>query len=530
MLGILARFTGKTAEQIAASYAYAQPDWYIPVGEVSAEELKGYYDVLSSYSGVRISEYTSRFYNQGGAPHTTGYVIGISAEELEKYKRLGYGGSERIGNSGLEESKESILAGKHGGTLYLAGPDGTILQPIAKVDSTPANSVYMTIDRGLQANAQDALKGFNGAIVVIERDTGRVLAMASSPEFDPNLFDPNNPNINYTTDIPQGAYINRAVQGEYPLGSVFKIITMAAGLESGVFTPDSTYNCQYDWTELSDMVRHDWTWQHCEDEKLASTDGTCTTKPSGELTLKQGLMRSCNPWFWHIGLALYQTGRTTAISDMARAFGLGAPTGIDIKEAAGNIVDPSEPVQAVNSAIGQDPVLVTPLQVARFIAAVGNGGTLYRPQLIEKITDANGQTVQSFKPEAQGTLPLKPENLKAIQDAMHDVVDNPRGTAYYRLGGVSYRIYGKTGTAETSTGTPHAWFAGYTDLNNPNIPDIAVVVILEYQGEGSQWAAPVFKRVVDSYIYGKPQSVYPWESSFGVWRTPAPTETATPTP
>jgi penicillin-binding protein 2 len=239
-------------------------------------------------------------------------------------------------------------------------------------------------------------------------------------------------------------------------------------------------------------------------------------------------MRSCNPWFWHIGLTLYQTGRTTAISDMARAFGLGALTGIEIPESTGNITDPAEPIQAVNSAIGQDPVLVTPLQVARFIAAIGNGGTLYRPQIIEKTVDSNGNAEQVFKPEAQGTLPISQENLATIQGAMSDVVSNPRGTAYYRLGGVRYPIYGKTGTAETSTGTPHAWFAGYTDLNNPDVPDIAVAVILEYQGEGSEWAAPVFKRVVDSYIYGRPQSIYPWESSFGVWRTPDPTETPAP--
>jgi cell division protein FtsI/penicillin-binding protein 2 len=365
---------------------------------------------------------------------------------------------------------------------------------------------------------------------VIERDTGRVLAMASSPGFDPNLFDPDNYNNILLPDVlgdPNQPLLNRATQGEYPLGSVFKIITMAAALQSGVFTPESELDCQYDWTGLTDKIRHDWTWQHCEDEKLTDPDGKCTTKPSGLLTLPQGLMRSCNPWFWQIGKTLYDAGMTTDIANMARAFGLGSKTGIEIPESAGTIQDPGEQIAAVNQAIGQGDVLVTPLQVARFIAAIGNGGTLFRPQIIERITNVSGQDTQVFKPEAQGTLPISPENLDVIKGAMRDVVSNPRGTAYYRLNSMRVPVYGKTGTAETSLGVPHAWFAGYTDSNLEGRPDIAVAVVLEYQGEGSEWAAPVFKRIVDSYVYGKPQSIYPWESSYGVW---APEETATPAP
>jgi penicillin-binding protein 2 len=166
--------------------------------------------------------------------------------------------------------------------------------------------------------------------------------------------------------------------------------------------------------------------------------------------------------------------------------------------------------------------------VARFIAAIGNGGTLFRPQIIERITNVSGQDTQVFKPEAQGTLPISPENLDVIQGAMRDVVSNPRGTAYYRLNGMRIPVYGKTGTAETSLGVPHAWFAGYTDANLEGRPDIAVAVVLEYAGEGSEWAAPVFKRIVDSYVYGKPQSLYPWESQYGVWRTDEPEATPTP--
>jgi cell division protein FtsI/penicillin-binding protein 2 len=532
-LAVASRLTGKSQDEIANSLVGQDPGWWVPLGEVSADELIYSTDYLQSL-GILVREYNSRFYQNGGAAaNVIGYVRPLTPENVDEYRRNGYSFGARVGADGIEKNYEPQLSGQRGGTLEVIASDGTLVKSLAQGDSRPAQSVYLTIDKDLQKEVEKALNGFNGAAVVIERDTGRVLAMASSPDFDPNLFEPDNYNNILLPSVlgdPNQRLLNRATQGEYPLGSVFKIITMSAALESGVFTPESTLDCQYDWTELTDRVRHDWTWQHCEDEKLTDPDGKCHTKPSGLLTLPEGLMRSCNPWFWHIGLSLFDTGRKTDVANMARAFGLGSKTGIEIDESAGAIQDPNEQIAAVNQAIGQGDVLVTPLQVARFIAAMGNGGTLYRPQLIERITDVNGQDTQVFKPEGQGTLPLSPENLKVIQDAMRAVTSNPRGTAYYRLGGVRFPLYGKTGTAETSAGVPHAWFAGYTDASLEGKPDIAVAVVLEYQGEGSEWAAPVFKRVVESYFYGKPQSLYPWESGFGIQRTPPPEETPTPAP
>jgi penicillin-binding protein 2 len=233
-------------------------------------------------------------------------------------------------------------------------------------------------------------------------------------------------------------------------------------------------------------------------------------------------MRSCNPFFWHIGLDLYNQGRVTAIADMARGFGLGSPTGIgQLEESPGAIINPPGLVDATNQAIGQGDVLVTPLQVADFMAAIGNGGTLYRPQIVEKTIDANGVETTVFKPESRGVLPVRPETLAALREAMLAVVRNPRGTAYYRFVNTTIPIYGKTGTAETG-GISHAWFAGYTDAQNPDKPDIAIAVIAENAGEGSIIAAPIFKRIVEIYFTGQPQSVYSWESYPGVTRTPTP--------
>ena len=527
----LARLTGIYPGQIKALYNNKRDtDWYIPVGEAALSEINR----LAGLGGVVMSQYNSRFYVQGGvAPQSVGYVAPVPREQLGQYLRSGYSMNAHVGQTGIEKWAEQYLSGKAGGTLYLVDKDGKVISALASSESKPSSAVTLTLDENLQVQTQKTLSGFRGSIVVLERDTGRVLAMASSPKYDPNLFDPNNTNSGYILGNllgdPETPLLDRSVQGRYPLGSIFKVITFSAALESGTYTPETPYTCGYHFTELGDRVLDDWTWQHFQDELLSTGEGH--TQPSGDIDLSGALMRSCNPYFWHIGLDLYNQGRVTAIADMARGFGLGSPTGIgQLDEAAGTIINPPSLLDAVNQAIGQGDVLVTPLQVADFMAAIGNGGTLYRPQMVEKITDVAGVETTIFKPEARGVLPIRPETLAALRTAMLSVIRNKRGTAYIRFTNISIPIYGKTGTAETSTGVPHAWFAGYTDANNPAIPDIAIAVVAENGGEGSVIAAPMFKRIVETYFFGEPRSPFWWESSIGMTRTPTPPVTETPTP
>lgn len=521
MLSLVSDLTGRTPQSIKALYEYAAPDWYIPVGEASAQAVDEVYDRLVSAGGVLLSPFTARYYFDGGvAPQSVGYVLSISPEQLDEYRRKGYAGDEVIGAAGIEKTTEAELTGSPKADLYLVDPNGAVLSLIAGVDPKPSHWIYTTLDKNLQIQTQNAIQGFTGAAVVLEVSTGRVLAMASSPSFDPNLFTPSNANRGYLLDQVLGnsanVQLNRATQASYPLGSVFKIVTMAAALETGEFTPDSEYECGYEFTELPGVVLDDWTKEK-------------EVPPSGLLTLSQGLMRSCNPWFYHIGLELFRRNHPQAVSNMARSFGLGSATGINaVAEDTGNIPDPGNEGDAVQLAIGQGAMLVTPLQVADFIAAIANGGTLYRPQIIDKITAPDGTPSFTFTPEVRGTLPISTETLQAIQEAMGLVTQDRRGTARQSFTGLGIPVYGKTGTATNPMGKPHAWFAAYTAANRENRPDIAVVVLCENAGDGSEFAAPITRRIIEVYFEGRPGRLYPWESTYNVTRTPKPDVTNTP--
>ena len=313
---------------------------------------------------------------------------------------------------------------------------------------------------------------------------------------------------------PAQPLLNRATQGLYPLGSVFKIITMAAAIESGLYTADSTYYCDTVFKELPGATLYDWT--HDYNFQTAS----------GKLTLIGGLIRSCNPWFYHIGLDFYNRGHGQyAPEDGARISAWAADRHRWRGRGTGQVPDMVSQIDATNNAIGQGALLVTPLQVADFMAAIGNGGTLYQPQLIEKIVPPDGSPVLTFKPNAQVVkLPIKPETLQAIQEAMMGVVGK-RQTARHGLACLHRAGYSRGGQnrhrpnrdrARRMPGSP-----AIPMPDDPEHPDIAVAVIVETSGEGSVYAAPIFRRIVELYFQGTPGKLYDWETTYNVTRTPA---------
>lgn len=527
-------------EMVRQMFDYNHPDWYYPIGDVNKADIEEYYGTLRSLGGVRLTTTMMRYYFGGGvASHVIGYTQQPSPENKAEYQAIGYAGDERVGVSGLEAWGEQYLAGRPGGQLWVTTPTGSNLALLAEAKPQAAMAIYTTLDRELQQQMEQTLMGpFNGAAVVLNRNTGEVLAMMSSPGYDSNLFDPSSFNGTYNNGaLVQGIIndqrfplVNRATRGLYPLGSVFKIITMSAGLQSGLFTPDSVYNdVDGYFRELEGFTGTDWTIEK-------------DMKAHGKLTLVQCLERSCNPCFWHVGLTLYYQD-AWLVPNMAMAFGLGSKTGImGVEEEAGFVPNPgwkhdTQGVDwtggdALNQAIGQGQLQVTPLQVVDFVAAIGNGGTLYRPQILLSIRPPIGDAVFTFKPEVRGMLPVSADNLAAVQQGMIGVVNNPKGTARHRFYGISdlYRIAGKTGTAQVNEyELPNSWFVAYTFSEKPNRPDIAVVVIVERIGEGSTYAAPMARRILEIYFQGRPSAYYPWESEYGMRGTDTPEVTEEPT-
>lgn len=517
------------ARYFAADLFDENAPFLLPIAEVSQDLFNTREAILTDNYGDVLSwagYFTRLTYQCNPGGHALGWYGSIPTEEAEVWRERGYPIDKKIGRMGVEAWGEEFLSGKPSADLSVISPEGAPVTVLASRESEPSQSIYTTLDANLQKWAQLAIRDFNGAVVAIEMDTGRVLAMASSPSFDPNDADLNNPNSEWGTYF-DGTYdqplLNRAVQGQYPPGSIFKLITFSAAVESQLIkTTDSLY-CDHYWIGPDGQQYEDWT---LEKER----------PPSGDLTFIEGLMRSCNPWFYQAGLTLYQNNHGDDISEMARAFGLGSPTGIiglpEGVEASGQIINPDdvqpEPgdtrpanvlaeFHAFQQGIGQSKTLITPLQAAAYVAAIGNGGTLYRPQLIERIENTAGESTYQLEPIVNNTLPISEGTLAAIREGMLLVTENTRGTAYATFDRVNFpwRVYGKTGTAQNPGEDPHAWFIGYTNFGNEDLPDIAIAVLVENIGDGSEFAAPMFRRLVEAYVVTNPSYRYPWEGRIG---------------
>jgi len=483
-------------ETIKAKYAHAgRPDWFMPIGEMTPEAAQANKALLSSVPGIVWREKPVRAYPYGDlAAQVIGYMARIDAETLSRLAPRGYHADDLVGVSGLEGWGEQYLAGTRGGTLAIISPDGRIVWTLAERPAKPSRSIYTTLDVNLQRTAESILGQSVGAIVVLDVHNGEVLAMVSYPRYDPRMLTAGATAEQWQALLndPQRPFLNRAIAGTYPPGSAFKIVTMSAGMEGLGLTEYSTFYCAGRWDGLADgATRYCW---------LRSGHGT--------LDLLHGLMQSCDTVFWEIGKALNERD-PYALPNYARGFGLGTPTGLNVlDEAEGLIPDPEWKAQhysgaeqqwlprdAVNMAIGQGDVLVTPLQMANLVAAVANGGTLYRPRLVRRIGSLMGDDMQDFAPEVLGQLPVSAANLEVVRRAMEGVVTG--GTAARAFTGATVRMAGKSGTAEAPPGEPHAWFVGYAPADDPQI---AVAVVLERGGEGGRNAAPLFRQVVEAYM------------------------------
>jgi penicillin-binding protein 2 len=530
LLAALSPVLKKTPEEIKAIYEPALPDWYWPIGEVREDVVQEHAAQLQPYFGAGLAPPATRlarlYTDQGIAAHLVGYTGFIPAEAVEAYKDAGYQGDEQVGLTGIEAWGEEYLNGQRGGILSIVGPSGEYISTVHELEPEQARSVYTSIEREFQHAVEQALAsaiesyplGRAGSAIVLDVSNGAIRAMASYPSYNPIIFDSAREDsaaeLGRVLSNPDNPLFNRATQGTYPSGSTFKIVTMATALNSGLYTPETRYFSTGTWDRLGEAyVKTDW------------LEGG-----HGNVTLRQALVVSCNSCFYDVGYNVNELD-PQLLPATAREFGFGTVTGFQLAEAAGLVPSPDwkiaslgegwAPGDAVNMAIGQGFVQVVPLQMANALAAVSNGGTLYQPTIVDRIGSGGGAPEEIWPAREIGRLPVSPENLEVIKESLWNVANSNSGTASHRFIDLPVPVAGKTGTAEDPPRNSHAWFAGYApaapyapgDGTTVDEPEIAIVVMIENAGEGSEVAAPIFRRIVELYYGITPTAPFPWGES-----------------
>lgn len=439
--------------------------------------------------------------------HILGYMGEIGVEDLKKGIYGDCKAGDFIGKYGIERAREHWLRGKRGGQQVEVNATGQVVRVLNTVDATPGHNIVLSVDRSLQLTAEQLLTDQAGAAVAVDPSTGQILAMASSPSFDQNAFisGMSHETWNALVSDPLHPLENKAIQGEYPPASTYKIIAAAAGLEEGVIDEHTSFFCP-GFLKFGNRTYRCWKkWGH------------------GEVDIIKALSESCDVYFYKVGQEL----GVDRLAWYARAFGLGVPTGLDMDHEGGGLVPTAQwkkkrtgiawqKGETLSIVIGQGFNLTTPLQMAMVVAAVGNGGTRYRPQIVKTIRTADGKTIYESVPEVAGRLPISEKNLGIVREGLFKTVNDRHGTAWRsRLEGVA--MCGKTGTAQVvgrreddtdgdGAGDPikdHAWFVAYAPREDPRI---AVAVIVEHGEHGSSTAAPVAAEMIRFYLSGgKPE-------------------------
>lgn len=461
-------------------------------------------------SGVSVIAAPLRSYPFGTlAGHAIGYINEVSAEDLEAHPGEEYRAGDRIGRMGIERAWESILRGRRGWVRVDRDHRGLILSSREEIqrfgadrrqDPVPGRDLVLTLDMELMRATERAFaqRGYpTGAAAVVEVRTGRVLALYSRPALDPNemTMGVSLQRLRELSNVrgPR-PLVDRAIYEMYPPGSTFKPMTAVAALNAGVIDPQEQIRCS------GYIVRGR--------RRFRCAHGHV----HGQVNLESALIQSCNVYFFTAG----EAARMNRIYRSAIDFGLGRRTGIGINSEASGFIPTEEWYNRVwgnfrsgytlNTAIGQQNTRTTVLQLALAYAALANGGTLYVPQLIQRVTSPDGATLQEFPPTVRRRIDVNDAHLALINRALRGVVGDARGTAHL-VDMPEIALAGKTGTAQVSRtlrqgedprlAADHAWFAGFAPAENP---EIAVVVLVEHGGSGGSEAAPVAAQVVRDYF------------------------------
>lgn len=459
--------------------------------DIGPEVLTIIEEQKEAYPGVVIEVQPIRNYiNMDMAAHVFGYVSEINDDQLAKRKDEGYRSGDIVGQFGLEKVYDKELRGTDGGEQVEVDVTGKPVQILGRKEPIPGANLTLTIDEKIQKVAEKAIDeqlvkihAKAAAAVVLNPKTGEVLAMVSRPAFNPNLFARgiSSKDWKQINDNPNFPLDNKAITGEYPPGSPFKIITGTAALSEGKVGPHEM---------IFDSGRH-WIIPKVNAEGEAL----------GWIDFKMALAHSDNVYFYEMGNRL----GIDKLEKYGRMFGLGAKTGINLPYESDGLVanraykrkvfnDDWYLSETFDAAIGQGFNLVTPLQIAVVMSEIANGGIRYKPYLVKQITDPNGQVLKDFKPEELGRLDVSPDIIALVQDGLRDVTTI--GTAASAFGkDFPVKIAGKTGTAENSQGKDHGWFLAYGPFDDPNI---VVAVLVEQGGFGAQSAVPIGKKILEA--------------------------------
>ncbi len=455
--------------------------------------------------GIDVNVKSRRHYLFGrSAAHILGYVGEISAEELESGQYPGVRSGDLVGKAGVEKAYDESLRGRGGGRQVEVNATGQIMRVLKTVPSRPGHNLILTIDQAVQMKAEELLDGVIGAAVAIDPNTGQVLAMASNPSFDQNRIVSGMTHEQWQAFVsdPLKPLTNRAVQGEYPPASTYKILTAVAGLEEGLIDENTEFCCPGYY-------------------RFKGREYRCWKRGGhGCLSVVQAIAESCDVFFYQVGQAV----GVDRLAWYAKAFGLGAPTGIQLANESSGLIptadwklkrtgEPWQEGETLSLAIGQGFNLVTPLQMAGVVAAVATGGVRYQPQLLKRIETAQGRITYQPEPVVIGRVPISPRTVELIRRGLWEVVHTDNGTAkgarFFDL-----QISGKTGTAQVISRKEdeepteeesemadhlkaHAWFVAYAPSDAPRI---AVAVVVENGEHGSSAATPIAREIIKSYL------------------------------